>query len=69
MAKAVFDELATDRPKNHFTVGIVDDVSGSSLEVDRSFATESDDVVRAVFYGLGADGTVERQQELGEDHR
>ena len=58
MAKAVFDELAADRPKNHFTVGIVDDVSGSSLEVDRSFATESDDVVRAVFYGLGADGTV-----------
>jgi pyruvate-ferredoxin/flavodoxin oxidoreductase len=58
MAKAVFDELAADRPKNHFTVGIVDDVSGSSLEVDRSFATEPDDVVRAVFYGLGADGTV-----------
>jgi pyruvate-ferredoxin/flavodoxin oxidoreductase len=58
MAKAVFDELATDRPKNHFTVGIVDDVSGSSLDVDRSFTTEADDVVRAVFYGLGADGTV-----------
>jgi pyruvate-ferredoxin/flavodoxin oxidoreductase len=58
MAKSVFDELATDRPKNHFTVGIVDDVSGSSLGVDRSFTTEADDVVRAVFYGLGADGTV-----------
>jgi pyruvate-ferredoxin/flavodoxin oxidoreductase len=58
MAKAVFDELASDRPKNHFTVGIVDDVSHTSLEVDRSFTTEPDDVVRAVFYGLGADGTV-----------
>jgi pyruvate-ferredoxin/flavodoxin oxidoreductase len=58
MAKAVFDELAEEAPKNHFTVGIVDDVSGSSLEVDRSFTTEPDDVVRAVFYGLGSDGTV-----------
>ena len=58
MAKAVFDELAMDRPKDHFTVGIVDDVSHTSLEVDRSFTTEADDVVRAVFYGLGADGTV-----------
>ncbi|HJS27080.1 MAG TPA: pyruvate:ferredoxin (flavodoxin) oxidoreductase, partial [Actinomycetota bacterium] len=58
MAKAVFDELAKDQAKNHFTVGIVDDVSHTSLEVDRSFTTEPDDVVRAVFYGLGADGTV-----------
>ena len=58
MAKAVFDELEKDQPKNHFTVGIVDDVSHTSLEVDRSFTTEADDVVRAVFYGLGADGTV-----------
>ncbi len=58
MALAVFDELAKDDAKNHFTVGIVDDVSQSSLEVDRSFSTESGDVVRAVFYGLGADGTV-----------
>ena len=58
MAKAVFDELAKGQPKNHFTVGIVDDVSHTSLEVDRSFTTEADDVVRAVFYGLGADGTV-----------
>ncbi|MGZ5351770.1 MAG: pyruvate:ferredoxin (flavodoxin) oxidoreductase [Actinomycetota bacterium] len=58
MAKAVFDELEQDRPKNHFTVGIVDDVSHTSLDVDRSFTTEADDVVRAVFYGLGADGTV-----------
>ena len=58
MAKAVFDELAKDQPKNHFTVGIVDDVSHTSLEVDHSFTTEPDDVVRAVFFGLGADGTV-----------
>ncbi len=58
MAKAVFDELATDTPKNHFTVGIVDDVSHTSLHVDRSFVTGDEDVVQAVFYGLGADGTV-----------
>jgi pyruvate-ferredoxin/flavodoxin oxidoreductase len=58
MAKAVFDVLSAERPKNHFTVGIADDVSRTSLEVDRSFTTEADDVVRAVFYGLGADGTV-----------
>jgi pyruvate-ferredoxin/flavodoxin oxidoreductase len=58
MAKAVFDELAKDAPKDRFTVGIVDDVSHSSLEVDHSFVTEAPDIVRAVFYGLGADGTV-----------
>jgi pyruvate-ferredoxin/flavodoxin oxidoreductase len=58
MAAAVFRELAEAEPKNHFTVGITDDVSGTSLHVDRSFRTEADDVVRAVFYGLGSDGTV-----------
>ncbi|MBI3648141.1 MAG: pyruvate:ferredoxin (flavodoxin) oxidoreductase [Actinobacteria bacterium] len=58
MAAAVFAELAKVEPKNHFTVGIVDDVTGTSLDVDHSFSTERDDVVRAVFYGLGADGTV-----------
>ncbi len=58
MAKAVFDELASATPRNHFTVGIMDDVSGTSLTVDRSFATESDRVFRAVFFGLGSDGTV-----------
>lgn len=58
MAKAVFDELASATPRNHFTVGITDDVSGKSLAVDRSFATESDRVFRAVFFGLGSDGTV-----------
>jgi len=58
MVKAVFDELAKKTPRNHFTVGIVDDITHTSLEVDSAFTTEPDDVVRAVFYGLGADGTV-----------
>ncbi|MDW8344416.1 MAG: pyruvate:ferredoxin (flavodoxin) oxidoreductase [Verrucomicrobiae bacterium] len=58
MVKAVLDNLATRTPKNHFTVGIIDDVTHTSLEVDPSFSTEPDDVVRALFYGLGADGTV-----------
>jgi pyruvate-ferredoxin/flavodoxin oxidoreductase len=56
--KAVLDELAQDRPKNHFTVGIVDDVTHLSLRVDPDFDIEPDDVVRGVFFGLGADGTV-----------
>lgn len=58
MVKAVFDELAKDRPKNHFTVGIYDDVTHTSLAFDPDFFIESPDTVRAVFYGLGADGTV-----------
>ena len=58
MIKAVFDELARPRPRNHFTVGIHDDVTHTSLEWDPSFSTEPADTVRAVFYGLGADGTV-----------
>jgi pyruvate-ferredoxin/flavodoxin oxidoreductase len=58
MVKAVYDELKKDQPKNHFTVGIIDDVSFTSLDVDPTFSTEPDDVVRAMFYGLGADGTV-----------
>ena len=58
MVKAVFDELSKDKPKNHFTVGINDDVTHTSLEVDSSFVIESDKVVRAMFFGLGADGTV-----------
>ena len=58
MVKAVFDNLAAAKPKNHFTVGINDDVSHTSLPVDHNFSTEPDDVIRALFYGLGADGTV-----------
>ena len=58
MVKAVFDELDKDKPKNHFTVGINDDVTFTSLEYDEDFSCERDDVIRAMFYGLGADGTV-----------
>src|SRR5919112_4397561 len=58
MAKAVFDELKKATPKNHFTVGIRDDVSNTSLDFDPSFSTERADEVRALFWGLGADGTV-----------
>ncbi len=58
MAKAVLDELEAAEPTRHFTVGIVDDVSGSSLTVDPEVDTEHADTVRAVFYGLGSDGTV-----------
>ena len=58
MVKAVFDELKKDNPKNHFTVGINDDVTHTSLDFDPGFQVESDDVTRALFFGLGADGTV-----------
>ncbi len=58
MAKAVFDELKSEAPRNHFTIGIIDDVSGTSLPWDREWDIEADDVTRAVFYGLGSDGTV-----------
>ncbi len=58
MAAAVFAELAKDAPRPEFTVGINDDVTRLSLDVDPTFSTEPPDVVRAVFYGLGSDGTV-----------
>jgi pyruvate-ferredoxin/flavodoxin oxidoreductase len=58
MVKAVFDELKLRAPKNHFTVGIMDDVTHTSLPVDADFDIEPKEVVRAVFFGLGADGTV-----------
>jgi len=58
MVKGVFDELARLSPKNHFTIGINDDVSHSSLEYDPEFSTEDPKTVRALFYGLGSDGTV-----------
>ena len=58
MVKGVFDELARPHPKNHFTIGIDDDVTHSSLRWDENFSTESPRTVRALFYGLGADGTV-----------
>ena len=58
MVKAIFDELEKDQPKNGFTVGINDDVTHTSLSMDRSYSTEQDGVHRALFYGLGSDGTV-----------
>jgi pyruvate-ferredoxin/flavodoxin oxidoreductase len=58
MVKSVFDELAKDKPKRHFTIGIVDDVTHTSLPWDPSFRTEAAGVTASVFYGLGADGTV-----------
>jgi len=58
MIKATFDNLKETASKNHFTIGIQDDVTNTSLEYDPSFSIEPDDVFRAVFYGLGSDGTV-----------
>ncbi|MFI5207651.1 MAG: pyruvate:ferredoxin (flavodoxin) oxidoreductase, partial [Gemmatimonadales bacterium] len=58
MVKAVFDELKKSAPRNHFTVGITDDVTHNSLTWDAGFSTEDPDAVRALFFGLGADGTV-----------
>ena len=71
MVKAAFDEVKKTQPKNHFTVGIIDDVTRTSLDYDREFSTESPDTVRAVFYGLGSDGTVGANKNsikiIGED--
>ena len=58
MVKAVFNELEKDKSKNHFTVGIRDDLTHTSLEYDSAFSTEDPATKRALFYGLGADGTV-----------
>ena len=58
MVKAVYDNLNQESPKTHFTVGINDDLGHTSLSYDPAFSTEPDSVVRAQFYGLGADGTV-----------
>jgi pyruvate-ferredoxin/flavodoxin oxidoreductase len=58
MVKGVYDELLKKSPKNHFTVGIHDDVTHTSLDYDPEFSTEVPGTVRALFYGLGADGTV-----------
>ncbi|MGO9438300.1 MAG: pyruvate:ferredoxin (flavodoxin) oxidoreductase [Terracidiphilus sp.] len=58
MVKGIYDELAKAGPKNHFTIGIDDDVSHTSLTYDPTFSTEDPKTVRALFYGLGSDGTV-----------
>jgi pyruvate-ferredoxin/flavodoxin oxidoreductase len=58
MVKAVYDNLKKPQAKDHFTIGIKDDVTQTSLDYDATFSTEPDSVIRAMFYGLGADGTV-----------
>lgn len=58
MVKGVFGEMLKNKPKNHFAVGILDDVTGNSIDYDPTFTTEDQEAVRAMFYGLGADGTV-----------
>ena len=58
MVKSVFDNMALPKPKNHFTVGIKDDVTFTSLDYDHNFTIEPDEMFRALFYGLGSDGTV-----------
>jgi pyruvate-ferredoxin/flavodoxin oxidoreductase len=71
MVKGLFDEMAKEDCKNHFTVGIHDDVTDTGIEYDPAFNIEPDDVVRAMFYGLGADGTVSANKNsikiIGED--
>ncbi len=71
MAKAVFDNLVADPPKSHFTVGIHDDVTHTSLAYDPNFSVEPDNVIRGIFYGLGSDGTVGANKNsikiIGED--
>ena len=58
MVKGIFDEMAKAEPKNHFTVGIYDDLTHTSIAYDPNFSTEDPRTTRAVFYGLGSDGTV-----------
>jgi pyruvate-ferredoxin/flavodoxin oxidoreductase len=58
MVKSIYDELQKEKPKNHFTIGINDDVTHTSLEFDKSFILEEENQFQALFYGLGSDGTV-----------
>jgi pyruvate-ferredoxin/flavodoxin oxidoreductase len=58
MVKAVFDNLDADKPKYEFTAGIIEDVTGTSLEVDESFDVPDEGLFSGLFYGLGSDGTV-----------
>jgi pyruvate-ferredoxin/flavodoxin oxidoreductase len=71
MVKGVFEELEKENGRKHFTVGIVDDVTHTSIDYDPTFSTEETDTVRALFYGLGADGTVGANKNsikiIGED--
>ncbi|MGV9743461.1 pyruvate:ferredoxin (flavodoxin) oxidoreductase [Rhodococcus zopfii] len=73
MVAGVLDELARERPRRRFTVGIDDDVSHTSVAYDPSFDIESPDTVRAIFYGLGSDGTIGANKNTikilgGEEH-
>ncbi|MEA3334430.1 MAG: pyruvate:ferredoxin (flavodoxin) oxidoreductase [Chloroflexota bacterium] len=71
MVKGLFEEMSKDSPKNHFTLGINDDVTNTSIDYDPGFNIEAPGVVRAVFYGLGSDGTVGANKNsikiIGED--
>ena len=71
MVVGVFDNMKLDNPKNHFTVGILDDVTNTSIEYDPDYSIEKPGQTRAVFYGLGADGTVSANKNsikiIGED--
>ncbi len=58
MVKGIFDELDKEKPKNHFTIGINDDVTHTSLAYDSSFSTEHESTFRGMFFGMGSDGTV-----------
>jgi len=58
MAKGIFEDLKNDKPKNHFTIGIDDDVTHMSLSYDKTFSLDKQHLFRGLFYGLGADGTV-----------
>ena len=71
MVKAIFDELLKPKPKNHFTIGIYDDLTNTSLEWDKSFSTANKETFRGIFFGLGSDGTVGANKNsikiIGED--
>jgi pyruvate-ferredoxin/flavodoxin oxidoreductase len=58
MVKSIFDELKKEKPKNHFTTGIIDDITKTSLDFDAAYSIEPPEIFRGKFYGLGADGTV-----------
>ncbi|MBS3751211.1 MAG: pyruvate:ferredoxin (flavodoxin) oxidoreductase, partial [Anaerolineales bacterium] len=58
MVKGLYDELKKDKPKNHFTIGIKDDVTHTSIEYDPEFSIADEDTLRSLFFGLGSDGTV-----------
>lgn len=73
MVLSIFEELKKEIPKNHFTVGIDDDVTHMSLEYNKHFSLESQHKFRGLFFGLGADGTVSVNKNsikiIGEKHR